>query len=280
MLFVFFLLVWFFFVLVMSVINFLVWWRVFVFIDLIFIFICKGNGNFVSIVNYFVFQECLGLLFLFLTSNVMQGLVVMSKIGLLPLHYWLFVVVGGLKSWLLMWFLTFQKLPFIGILMVIFVGELLFFLVFGFFIGYFQLFLVKDYKFMLIINSAESFNWILLGYIYSFFNGLVLFLYYFFLSLFLIPVFGVEDKFDFEWLVLLVYVNVPLGVSFFVKIFVVSFVFSYNLVWFFVIMFFLFVNFISLMVWLIVKSMVEGYRFSKVSGYYYFIFGLLFLVVF
>lgn len=264
----------------MSVINFLVWWRVFVFIDLIFIFICKGNGNFVSIVNYFVFQECLGLLFLFLTSNVMQGLVVMSKIGLLPLHYWLFVVVGGLKSWLLMWFLTFQKLPFIGILMVIFVGELLFFLVFGFFIGYFQLFLVKDYKFMLIINSAESFNWILLGYIYSFFNGLVLFLYYFFLSLFLIPVFGVEDKFDFEWLVLLVYVNVPLGVSFFVKIFVVSFVFSYNLVWFFVIMFFLFVNFISLMVWLIVKSMVEGYRFSKVSGYYYFIFGLLFLVVF
>nr|YP_009178987.1 NADH dehydrogenase subunit 2 [Passalurus ambiguus]ALJ93251.1 NADH dehydrogenase subunit 2 [Passalurus ambiguus] len=270
------------FFVVIEVINVFVWWSVFVFMDLVFIFVCKGC-SFSSILNYYVLQECLGLLFLVFMSSSLQGLIVMVKMGLLPFHYWLYVVVGGLKYWMLMWFLMMQKLPFTGILMVIFVGELLFFLVFGFFIGYFQLFLVKDYKFMLMINSAESFNWILLGYIYSFFNGLVLFLYYFFLSLFLIPVFGVEDKFDFEWLVLLVYVNVPLGVSFFVKIFVVSFVFSYNLVWFFVIMFFLFVNFISLMsimVWLIWYLMVGGYSFSKVSGYYYFIFGLLFLVVF
>ena len=73
----------------------------FVFIDLVFIFICKGEGSFSSVLNYYVFQECLGLLFLVFIFNFLQSIIVMRKIGLLPFHYWLFVVVGGLKSWLL-----------------------------------------------------------------------------------------------------------------------------------------------------------------------------------
>lgn len=151
----------------------------------------------------------------------------MSKMGLLPFHYWLFVVVGGLKSWLLMWFLTFQKLPFIGVLMIILVRELLFLLFFRFFLVYFQLFVVKNFKFIIVLSSTESFNWVLLGYFFSFVNGFVLFLYYFFLSIFMVPIFGGENFLDYDWLVIFVYINIPLGVSFFVKFFIISYLFSF-----------------------------------------------------
>nr|ALT55329.1 NADH dehydrogenase subunit 2 [Syphacia obvelata] len=255
------------FFVVIEVINVLVWWSVFVFMDLVFIFVCKGC-SFSSILNYYVLQECLGLLFLVFMSSSLQGLIVMVKMGLLPFHYWLYVVVGGLKYWMLMWFLMMQKLPFMGVLTMLLVNLFFWFLVFGFFVCYFQLFLVKDYKFMLVLNSTESFNWILIGYMFSFFNGLLLFLYYFFLSCYMIPFFGDESKFDYEWLVIFFYVNIPLGVPFFVKFFVVGFVFSYYYIWFLLVLFFLFINFMALSVWLFLKSMESNVFFSKVGGFF------------
>nr|YP_009142691.1 NADH dehydrogenase subunit 3 [Oxyuris equi]AKI07544.1 NADH dehydrogenase subunit 3 [Oxyuris equi] len=239
------------FFVVIGSLNYLVWWSVFVVMDLVFVFICKSGGNYGGILNYFVFQEILGFLFLFLSMGVLQSIIVMSKMGLLPFHYWLFVVVGGLETWLFMWFLTLQKLPYMGILMVVVVVELVFIIVLSFFVCYFQLFLIKDYKLMLLLNSTESFNWILLGYIYSFFNGLVLFLYYFFLSLFLIPFFGSEYGIDYDWLVVFVYVNIPLGVCFFVKVLVISCVFEFMYVLvgfgvvFYIYLFFVFDDLIS-----------------------------------
>lgn len=113
-----------------------------------------------------------------------------------------------------------------GVLMVVVVVEVVFLVVLGFFLCYFQLLLLKDYKLMLLVNSTESFGWILLGYVFFLWGGLFLFLYYFFLSLFLVPAFGGERLVNYEWLVLLVYVNVPLGVLFFVKVYVAGYVFG------------------------------------------------------
>lgn len=267
------------FVMVLGLVNFLVWWSVFIVMDLVFIFICKGS-SFSVILNYFVFQECLALLFLFLTSSLMQCVIVMSKMGLVPFHYWLFVVVGGLKGWLFMWFLTFQKLPFMGVLMLILVEELIFLILVGFFLCYFQLLLVKDYKLMLLLNSTESFNWIVLGYMYSFFSGFVLFLFYVIGGLLLFPFFGLESVKSYEWLVIIVYVNVPLGVSFLVKFFVLGYIYSIYLVWFVVVLFFMFMNFLSLLVWLVVKSLEEGFFFGNSRFFFYLIFGLIFLLLF
>ena len=196
-------------------------------IDLVYIFIGKDSSSYGGLLNYFVLQERLALLFLVVVSSFIQSVVVLTKMGLAPFHFWLFVVVGRLEGWLFIWFLTFQKLPFMGVLMMVLVVEVIFLVVLGLFLCYFQLLLLKDYKLMLIVNSTERFGWILLGYVFFLWGGMVLFLYYLFLSVFLIPVLGSECVLDYEWLVLLMYVNVPLGVLFFVKIFVVGYVFRF-----------------------------------------------------
>lgn len=65
--------------------------------DLVFIFIGKESGRYGCLLNYFVLQERLALLFLVVIVSFVQRVVVMTKIGLAPFHYWLFVVVGGLE---------------------------------------------------------------------------------------------------------------------------------------------------------------------------------------
>nr|AST14933.1 NADH dehydrogenase subunit 2 [Hammerschmidtiella sp. ZengetLiu-2016] len=243
---------------VMVVNNILLWWSVFVMMDLIFVFLCKGVGNYVSILNYFIIQETLGLVFLVVSGSLLQFIVVMTKMGLAPFHYWILSIIVGLDGWLLMWFLTFQKVPFMGVLMMVFFSEVIFLILLGFFICYYQLLILKVFKFMLAVVSTETFNWILLGYIFSFFNGVLLFVYYIVLSVFLIPMFSGEEAQDFEWFMILVYMNVPLGVAFFVKIFVLGSSMFFVQFWFILVLMLMFMNFLSLSIWMVMKSSVES----------------------
>jgi len=66
--------------------------------DLVFVFLCKGINNYTVIVNYFVIQERLGLMFLIMNFLLVQFMIVMTKIGLAPFHYWIFVIVNGLEG--------------------------------------------------------------------------------------------------------------------------------------------------------------------------------------
>lgn len=266
------------FLLVVQVNNMFVWWRVFVFMDLVFIYVCK-RGSFSSVLNYYVLQECLGLIFLLLCGRCLQSVVVMVKIGLVPFHYWLYVVVGGLKYWMLMWFLTFQKLPFMGVLMIVMNNYLFWLLLVGFVICYFQLLMVKNYKFILVLSSTESFNWILFGYIFSFFRGLIIFIYYLGLRVYIIPLFNNEMVNDYEWLVILFYINIPLGVPFFVKFFVVSNVFGFYFLWFFIIIILIFFSFIALFVWMFVKVVGSDVMIVKMRSLFYIIYGLFFVMM-
>lgn len=172
----------------------------------------------------------------------------MRKIGILPFHYWVYIVMDGLSGFLVLWFLTFQKLPLMGVFMMLMVYEVVLMLVLGFFMCFFHLYVVKDYKLMLILVSCESFNWIMICYIFSVVSGLLLFLYYFFFRVLIIPVFSRFFEVDFEWLVVIVYINVPLGVSFFVKVLTLSVVMPSLGFWVVLVFFLIFMNFISLMV--------------------------------
>lgn len=248
---------------VFRIFNVIFWWRVFLLMDMFFLLLCKETANYSSVLNYFLFQECLGLIFLLLNNTIFQYVVVMIKIGLVPFHYWLFLVVGGIDGWLIMWFLTFQKVPYISVLMVTIFSYAIFFLVLGFFFCYFHLFVVKTFKFMLLLNSVESFNWIIFGYLLSLFNGVVCFFYYFFIRLFLVPFWRKEVRSDFDWLIILIYMNVPLGVIFFVKIFVLISVLRSFRLWVVLVLFLIFVNFYSLLSWLIKKRIEENFVVVK-----------------
>lgn len=260
--------------------NIFLWWSIFVFIDLIFIFLCKNVVNYGNILNYFVIQEVLGLLFLIVNFLFLQFVVIIIKIGLAPFHFWIFSIIRRLDGWVFLWFLTFQKIPFIGILLIIFSYDVLFILFLGFFLCFLQLFLIKNYKFILTISSTESFNWILLGVFNSFFNGFILFLYYILIRVLLIPLFNKGNiGSNMDWILLLIYINIPLGMAFFVKIFVLSQFLIFNRYFLLLLLFLIFLNFLSLSIWIIIKRRRERGHTDKNLFIFFIIFSRLFILL-
>lgn len=138
--------------------NVLLWWRVFLLITVVFVCLSKGVGSYSSVLNYFVIQESLGLFFLVFNFFLLQFFIVILKIGVAPFHFWVFSVTSFLYDWLLMWFLTFQKLPFLPVLVQLFSFKMVFVFFLGVCVCYLQLFVLKSYKNMMIVSSTESFN--------------------------------------------------------------------------------------------------------------------------
>uniref|UniRef100_A0A1I7WD97 NADH dehydrogenase subunit 2 n=1 Tax=Heterorhabditis bacteriophora TaxID=37862 RepID=A0A1I7WD97_HETBA len=111
-----------------------------------------------GIFNYFVIQETLGLLFLVFSSNYIQFIILIMKIGVAPFHFWVFSVTNSIFNYGLVWFLTIQKLPLMVVLLQLFASDIVYLFLFGLFICYLQMFMLKGYKNLLIVSSTESFN--------------------------------------------------------------------------------------------------------------------------
>nr|QZH43782.1 NADH dehydrogenase subunit 2 [Cylicostephanus minutus] len=243
--------------------NILVWWSVFLLMTLVFVMLNKQTNSFSSLFNYFVMQESLGLLFLMFSFGYLQLLIVMFKIGMAPFHFWIFSVTNGVFGFNLMWFLTFQKLPFLLIFLQMMVAKLIFFLMLGLFFCLFQMLLVKTYKNLLILSSTESFNWITLGFVMSFFNVLFLFLYYFLLMLMIIPKFEMINVSNMVgWETMLVFMNLPFSVNFFVKIFSLSEILKVQGVGILLLLFMMFFSALSLSFWMVNLS-TKYYKMIK-----------------
>lgn len=231
--------------------NLIVWWRIFLLITIIFILLNKSNKSYRSIFNYFVIQESLGLIFLVFSGGVFQFFIILIKIGVAPLHFWVFNVTNNIVSYSLMWFLTFQKLPFLVILLQMFWFSSFYLLLFGLFLCYLQMFVMKRYKNLLIISSTESFNWIILGLFFSFLNSLYLFLYYFVLIVLLINKFSKQSYNFVGWETVLVFLNIPFRVSFFVKIFSLREILKFDRFGTLFLLFIIFLSVLSFSYWLI-----------------------------
>lgn len=231
--------------------NLIVWWRIFLIITIVFILLNKSNKSYSRIFNYFVIQESLGLLFLVIRRSILPFFIVLIKIGVAPLHFWIFRVTNNIFSYSLIWFLTFQKLPFLIILLQIFWLRSFYLLFLGLFICYLQIFIIKGYKNLLIISSTESFNWIILGLFFSFLNSFYLFLYYFLLIVLLINKFNKFNNNFLNWETILVFLNIPFSISFFVKIFSLSEIIKYDNIWVLLLLFIIFISVLSFSYWLI-----------------------------
>nr|YP_010271191.1 NADH dehydrogenase subunit 2 [Cylicocyclus elongatus]UKB87203.1 NADH dehydrogenase subunit 2 [Cylicocyclus elongatus] len=243
--------------------NILVWWSIFLLMTLVFVMLNKQTNSFSSLFNYFVMQESLGLLFLMFSFGYLQLLIVMFKIGMAPFHFWIFSVTNGVFGFNLMWFLTFQKLPFLLIFLQMMVAKLIFFLMVGLFLCLFQMLLVKTYKNLLILSSTESFNWITMGFVMSFFNVLFIFLYYFLLMLMVIPKFEMMNISNLVgWETMLVFMNLPFSVNFFVKIFSLSEILKVQGVGILLLLFMMFFSALSLSFWMVNLS-TKYYKMIK-----------------
>lgn len=52
--------------------------------------------------NYFIIQEFIGLLFLVFSGFIFQFLILIVKVGVSPLHFWIYSVVGSINNYILM----------------------------------------------------------------------------------------------------------------------------------------------------------------------------------
>nr|BAV82619.1 NADH dehydrogenase subunit 2 [Ancylostoma ceylanicum] len=232
--------------------NILVWWSVFLLMTLLFVMLNKSIKSYSTLFNYFVMQESLGLLFLMFSFGYFQLVILMLKIGMAPFHFWIFSVTNSVFGFNLMWFLTFQKLPFLLIFLQLMVSNLIYLLLIGLFFCLFQMLLVKTYKNLLILSSTESFNWITLGFLMSFINVLVIFVYYFLLMLVVIPKFEIFNVVNFVgWETMLIFMNLPFSVNFFVKIFSLSEIFKIYSVSVLLLLFMMFFSVLSLSFWMV-----------------------------
>nr|YP_009352219.1 NADH dehydrogenase subunit 2 [Gnathostoma nipponicum]AQX44507.1 NADH dehydrogenase subunit 2 [Gnathostoma nipponicum] len=260
--------------------NVLIWWSMFLMMTIIFCFLSKSDLSYSSLINYFIIQETLGLFFLILNFSLLQVLIVMMKVGIAPLHFWVFSVTNGLSSFMVMWFLTFQKMPFFPVLVQIFDYTLIVLLMLGIFLCFIQLFLLKGYKNMMIISSTESLNWILLMLFFSMLDVIFLFMYYFFFMVFLMPYFSKKEGQFFNWELILVFMNIPMTVNFFIKIFSLFELFKLDSVMVLFMLFLMFMTLISLSIWLInLSTVISKKELNNNSVFYFMVLSLMVLMV-
>nr|YP_009050219.1 NADH dehydrogenase subunit 2 [Nematodirus oiratianus]AGZ64207.1 NADH dehydrogenase subunit 2 [Nematodirus oiratianus] len=251
---------------VMLVNNVVVWWSVFLLMTLLFVSLNKGLMSYSSLFNYFVLQESLGLLFLLLSFGFLQFILLLLKIGVSPLHFWIFSVLDGVYGFNLVWFLTFQKMPFLFVMMQFVYNVFVWVFVVGLLVCLLQMLLVKSLKNLLVLSSTESFNWMFLSFVFSFLSVFFLFLYYLVLMVMLIPKFEFLSVYNFVgWETALVFMNMPFSVNFFIKIY--SLVSLLNMYSFFIllILMMLFLSVLSVSFWLINLSvkLYYDYKYSK-----------------
>nr|YP_009229284.1 NADH dehydrogenase subunit 2 [Allodiplogaster sudhausi]ALT06538.1 NADH dehydrogenase subunit 2 [Allodiplogaster sudhausi] len=252
--------IWMVLVLILSLIsfimnNYLVWWSIFLLMTIIFLLIMKNSMNFSNMILYFVLQESMGLLFLLVGLSLLQFIIILLKTGVAPFHFWIFSVMNGMSGMNLLWFLTFQKFPFLIIMMQLFIMGFIIVIILGIIFCYCQIFLSKNYTNMILLSSTESFNWLLLCGFLSFFNVLYLFMYYIILMIFIIINMQSLSLGDMSWELVLVFLNMPFMVTFFVKMFSLSSLLLFNNMMLLLLLFMMFLSVLSFGFMLVNMSM-------------------------
>ena len=195
-----------------------------------------------SVVQYYLIQEICGYFFLLL-GGYLSFFILMLKCGAAPLHFWIFSVVGALRGFVLVWFLTVQKLPYFFVMVGFCSGLFFYFLFMGAVFCYFQFFFLRYWSNMVLVVSTESFNWLLL--LSVFVSRRVFFLsFIYYLVILLIIGFssGVKNNY-LGWEMVIIFFNVPFCVTFLLKILVLVFSLGFN---YFFLVFLFFMPLISL----------------------------------
>jgi hypothetical protein len=104
-----------------------------------------------------VIQEVFGMLYLISGYTVGQVVILLGKLGIPPVHWWVTYFYRYLKGYTLVWFLVVNKFPFIFVLsqLVIRCSSLLFL---GLICIYFQMRGVSGVFPLLLLNSLERFR--------------------------------------------------------------------------------------------------------------------------
>ncbi len=211
------------------------------------VFLSLLKQKYYSLLNYFIVQELGGILFLILRISTLSVWFIFLKVGVSPLHFWVFSVVSSLKDWILVWFNSIQKLPYLSPLFLLFFYSSLITLLIGSLIILHQLILVKRFYLILTLSSIESFNTLLIYSQEDSFSSLIIIIIYWFLNWFILSFNSLNSSLLTVEIVLWM-IRFPLGLSFIFKFFIISGLSMRN--WGFLLLLLTFLSFITI-IWII-----------------------------
>ena len=266
--------VYFLFILVVNLVtaNVIVWWVIFLLMTLGFIWFNHDNQSRARMINYFIIQEVLGFCFLLVSVEWIQFIILLMKAGVAPFHWWVFRVTNNINGLGVMWFLTFQKLPFIPVIQYLLSSQFLYVLLFGIVLCYLQLIFIKGYKSILVLGSTESFYWLILIMAFRLFSGLLLrIIYVVFFFLLLDHSRSKRWTDHFNWETVFIFINIPFRMSFFIKFFGLIRVFNFSRWLVLVVLLAMFMSMLRFGYWLVNMSTKFYYEGFKVRRYWYWI---------
>jgi hypothetical protein len=195
--------------------NIFVWWIIFFLLSLITIFLGKFYLiNFIVLLNYFLFQEVLAFLFIINLRELFIFFVLLIKIGIRPLHLWIFLIFNSINSFILLWFLVLNKIPYINIILL-FSLRLIIIIILGLILLFFQMFKISNMKILIILLRVESLNWIIIINIGEI-EFIEQFFIYLFIGLYFLGYNRIYNFYSFEKLLFIL--SSPLIFIFFLKI--------------------------------------------------------------
>lgn len=254
--------------------SLLIFWRVFLILTIIFIFLIKLEGNQLSLLNYFILQEILGLIFIFLNIIFFQSIFIIIKLGVSPFHFWIFSILNSLSLNLIYWFLTFQKIVYLIVLINFKI--MFFFLIFGILVCFFQVLFIYDYLKIFLVNLTERMSWLLMLFRLRILDSLLLAIYYLFLLIFFIK--KRLSKKNKNWFLIFFFLNVPLRFNFFLKIFFLSHFSKRFFLVFFFLLFIIILRFLGFIKILINRRL--GFNYLKLLNRQKYVLILQFLILF
>nr|ASS35191.1 NADH dehydrogenase subunit 2 [Thelazia callipaeda] len=248
-----------------------IWWSIFIICTFFFVFLGVGNVSAGALFNYFMIQEVSGYYFLLFGNWKMQFFFLLLKSGSAPFHFWLFSVLRDVKKWFFLWFLTFQKLPYFFVI-VNFCSDFFFVvLLLGMVFCYLQIFFLRDVLDMIVIASVESFNWLLFLSVFSF-NEIFFFVFFYYFVMVFFIFYGVKSGGFFNYELVMVFFNVPLSVTFFLKLLLLFSSGFYVGFFYLFLLFFMVIMSLSISSWFFYVSMISFNLGLKCLDYFFYIF--------
>lgn len=253
-------------------------WFFFLLITMFFSFLIRFYGvSLLVVYNYVVFQEVLGILFLFSFFHWFLSFILLFKLGAPPFHFWVFLIVENLIGFVFVWFLVYHKLIFLPVISLIFRDFLSFVLVLGLIIIYIQMFFLSSVKSIFVLLSIESFSWLVLNL------SLSLLSFYYFSFIYFISVMLVSFNMTFvsflDFPMFFFLLRSPLSLRFFIKYSSIEFL-LFNGVLFYVVVVMIFFSLITVLYLGFLIMMVFNIRFSGYSYIFFLVFMVVVLVIY
>jgi hypothetical protein len=247
--------------------NIIFLWRILFIFSLFFIIIRKIF--FISInllINYIIFQEFLGFIFLLNITHWIQLIVIFIKRGTAPLHFWMFFIINYLKRFLIIWIFLINKLIYYCIYLYI-ICNWVYLLLLGILFVYIQIIKHTHFKILFMYSSLESFNWILIGLIFSIIRFLIFYIFYLMTYLIIINLFFSNFFYLFD--TIFIFIALPFRFRFILKIIFIYFIFTFStyIIWILCLIFLYLYSMIYLLYNYIIKNIFFIFNYNYVYTY-------------